>query len=246
MEIELLGNLVAKCDKCGEENWIDLDMLSEDVFVTERSMGDDVLHTFYGECRCENCQRTLGFSINISEYPIGCIDYCSEEEHGCELIEIPTPAIRYYEYEFDAYDEKIISNEISNLQRLIDKESSIYDITPREFELLVAEVFERYGYSVRVTKETRDGGCDIIATQCLNGIPFMIIIECKHYSRKNKVDIKLVRELYATQTDKKANKSILVTSSFFTRDAKKYAEEHNTLITLIDIENLMEMIEECK
>ena len=52
----------------------------------------------------------------------------------------------------------------------------------------------------------------------------MILIECKKYSARHKVDVQLVRSLLGVQSDRKANKAILVTSSLFTRDAKQFAE----------------------
>ncbi|GAA4293706.1 hypothetical protein GCM10023142_30070 [Anaerocolumna aminovalerica] len=45
-------------------------------------------------------------------------------------------------------------------------------------------MFKQQGYSVEVTQATRDGGCDIIATRNINGLPFMILIECKRYDKK--------------------------------------------------------------
>lgn len=39
-----------------------------------------------------------------------------------------------------------------------------------------------------------------------------------------------------------ANQSVVVTSSKFTRDARKFAEEQKTLMTLWDIDDLLELI----
>ncbi|MGN8659943.1 restriction endonuclease [Catenibacterium mitsuokai] len=47
-------------------------------------------------------------------------------------------------------------------------------MTPREFEKLVAEFFSQQDYNVEITPATRDGGCDIIATKEISGIPYMI------------------------------------------------------------------------
>ncbi len=39
----------------------------------------------------------------------------------------------------------------------------LYDLSPRDFEELVAELFVREGYNVQLTKKTRDQGVDIYA-----------------------------------------------------------------------------------
>lgn len=38
MELELIGNLIVKCNQCGEEYCIDVDALSEDICITERNI----------------------------------------------------------------------------------------------------------------------------------------------------------------------------------------------------------------
>lgn len=121
---------------------------------------------------------------------------------------------------------------------------AVYNISPREFEELVAEVFAQRGYNVEITQATRDGGCDIIATKNIDGLPYMILIECKRYDRRNHVGVQLVRSLLGVQTDRKANKAVLVTSSSFMKNAKDFAERQQHLISLVDFEDLMQMIEQ--
>ena len=94
---------------------------------------------------------------------------------------------------------------------------------------------------VKVTPRTRDGGKDIILTQS-SPFPMTIIVECKHWS--NKVDVSVVRNLFAVQSDLKANKSIIVTSSKFTRDARKWAERQDNLMSLYDIEDLLKLVDD--
>lgn len=70
----------------------------------------------------------------------------------------------------------------------------------------------------------------------------MLLIECKRYSIDKPVDVSLVRSLLGVQTDKKANKAVLVTTSRFTKPAKDFAERQQHLISLIDIDDLMNML----
>lgn len=89
----------------------------------------------------------------------------------------------------------------------------------------------------------RDGGRDIIATKAgINGKPVVFYIECKRYSRQNKVSVDLVRALYGVQTADKVNKACLVTSSYFTHDAVNFANEQNVMIDLVDGDALHNMI----
>lgn len=70
----------------------------------------------------------------------------------------------------------------------------------------------------------------------------MFYVECKRYSRQNKVSVGLVRALYGVQTADKLNKACLVTSSYFTYDAVNFASEQNVMIDLVDGDALHNMI----
>lgn len=124
---------------------------------------------------------------------------------GCKILESPETVVNYYDSDFDYYEEEGIRQQVSgacaNIERVLRDKEAIYDITPREFEELVAEVFSQQGYNVEITPATRDGGCDIIATKEISGIPYMILIECKKYSARHKVDVQLVRSLLGVQSD---------------------------------------------
>lgn len=70
----------------------------------------------------------------------------------------------------------------------------------------------------------------------------MLLIECKRYGKDNHVGVQLVRSLLGVQTDRKANKAVLVTSSSFSRDAKTFAERQQHLISLVDFDELLQMM----
>ena len=54
------------------------------------------------------------------------------------------------------------------------------------------------------------------------------IIECKRYAKENPVGVDLVRNLYGVQHQEGANKSVLATTSRFTKDARTFADGVNT------------------
>lgn len=133
----------------------------------------------------------------------------------------------------------------SLLEKVASKPEILYEITPRQFEELVCELFERKGYNVRLTRQTRDGGKDlIILSNSILG-ELMIYAECKRYSQKHPVNVGLVRELYGTIEADKATAGIMVTTSYFTKDARKFQEKISGRMNFIDYSELIRQILEC-
>ena len=106
-----------------------------------------------------------------------------------------------------------------------------------QFELLIAEIYRREGFSVE-EKGGRgpDGGIDIKA-KAPNGE--VHIIQCKHY-RTSKVGVKFVRELYGVLYRESADKAVLVATGDYTNDAVEFAKGQN--IELIDGKKLVQRI----
>jgi len=95
-----------------------------------------------------------------------------------------------------------------------------------------------YNNKITIRKES-DGAI-------IKGAParvLMVLIECKRYDRKNHVGVQLVRSLLGVQTDRKANKGVLITSSTFTRSAREFAERQQHYISLVDFDDLLRMME---
>ena len=63
-------------------------------------------------------------------------------------------------------------------------------------------------------------------------------VECKKYSVENKVGVEVVRSLYGVHNMHNANKSLIVTTSFFTRDAVKEASHVGAAMELKDYNDL--------
>lgn len=75
------------------------------------------------------------------------------------------------------------------------------------------------------------------------GKPVVFYIECKKYGYEKKIGVAPVQRQYSVQTDDRINKSILVTTAHFSSDAKKFAEKQNTLVDLMDIDELHVMLQ---
>lgn len=117
-----------------------------------------------------------------------------------------------------------------NFQQLLTEielrpQETLYQLSPRKFEELIADLWHRFGYEVELTKRTRDGGRDIIAVRRAEA-NLRLLIECKRYEADRKVDVRLVRQLYGTKIHEGATKAILATTSCFTTPAKCFFDAH--------------------
>lgn len=116
----------------------------------------------------------------------------------------------------------------------------------RIFEELIAEVFNGFGYTIELTKKTRDGGKDIVALKKKSGKEEKILIECKHW--KDTVDVKEIRSLVgvAVGEEELPTGVILATTSRFSTEAKNYVLNNTIKIDLErkDYDDILEWIHE--
>jgi len=113
----------------------------------------------------------------------------------------------------------------------------------RLFEEMIAEVFKGFGYEVELTKQTRDGGKDIIAIK-RSKVSVKYLIECKRPKTSTLIGISPVRELYAVKVDEKATKAILATTTSFTSGAKEFFDRHIWELEPRDFSGILEWIED--
>ena len=144
-------------------------------------------------------------------------------------------------------DKKIISDIKAiekDLIKLIKKNPrDIYTLTPREFEKFIAELYSKNGYNVVLTKETRDGGKDFIITNKSVLGNQLVYGQCKQKRSDKPVGISVIKELHSTVVMEKATAGIVVTSSYFSADATKFANEIRHTMSLVDFVKLNKMIE---
>ena len=130
----------------------------------------------------------------------------------------------------------------SLLKRAKDDPKIIDNISSREFEEMVCELLDKQGYNVKLTKQTRDGGKDIIVVQKSVLGEFCIYVECKKHDKSNPISVRLVRELYGTVMADDATAGMIITTSYFTRDAKEYRDKIKHRMTLKDYNDLIQEI----
>lgn len=128
-------------------------------------------------------------------------------------------------------------------RKLLDKQTdleSIQSLPWKRFEELIAEAYRRKGYSVVENNGFgADGGIDLVLKKDGNAY----LVQCKQW-RNQKVDVRVVREMYGVMTAERATGVIIITSGVFTHDAKAFAE--NKPIDLIEGHQVADLIRNVK
>jgi restriction system protein len=123
--------------------------------------------------------------------------------------------------EFDMVDKRFIGE--SDVISTLDSRPNLMDLTPPEFETLVANLFTRMGLETKQTRTHRDGGVDAIAFDMRPIFGGKVVIQAKRYSYT--VGVSAVRDLYGTMMDAGANKGILITTSSYGPDAFDFCRD---------------------
>ena len=217
----------------------------------DNAMGTEIIYTINEDCICPRCHSHIIFTITGSEYPIGGFNGTDFSVHGGRFIELPYMDIVSDDGFIPCMDVDvdwtfINASPFRKMMIAVCRNPDIlYEITPRDFEVLVARLFADEGYNTIITPQTRDGGLDIRAQKSDNlNILYELLIECKRYAPSRKVDRSTVMKLFGVLYSDTANKGVIVTTSYFTRDACAFIEEQGSLLTGIDRDKLLESIKQ--
>jgi restriction system protein len=108
-------------------------------------------------------------------------------------------------------------------------------INPRDFEFLIAALYSARQYEVSVTRQSRDGGHDILAIRDTKSANERLLIECK--CALYPIAVTTVRQLRGTLEEFNATSGVLVTTSRFTSPAYQFAKK-SARIQLLDHDEL--------
>lgn len=144
-----------------------------------------------------------------------------------ECIYMPDDRIYGISDAMDIIEEKYIKS-------ASDKNAYIFSLTSRDFEILIAVLYEALGYKVNLTKATRDGGKDIIAEINENERKEKVFVECKLY-KTCELKKETVRALGYTMLSESATRAVIFTSGY----AAKTLKEMDTRIQIFDIEEML-------
>lgn len=111
------------------------------------------------------------------------------------------------------------------------------NLSPSQFEELVARLYEAWGYAASVTGGSRDGGIDVVAQRVAGHGSENVVVQCKHQVAK--VGRPELQKLWGVVSDDNTiTRGDFVTSSSFSADARAFAKDKR--ITLIDRDKLLD------
>jgi restriction endonuclease Mrr len=187
-----------------------------------------------GRCLEEILDLSASFGIGALER------YQEEIENWVDLLSVTESHKLFEAKEPDIYLPPVLVAVNDDLLRVLAKNPTLlYELKPRKFEELIAELFYKQGFDVQLTKATRDGGRDIIAVSKSMNISTRYLIECKRYAARNRVGIEFVHRLFGVKIAESANKAILATTSAFTKPALEFARSHIWDLELKDYEDIV-------
>ncbi|TCD05864.1 restriction endonuclease [Pedobacter frigidisoli] len=169
-----------------------------------------------------------------------------------ELLENEKEKLELTSYDFvpdelPEADKIIIYKEIPRiklrLEQIYHDHKKLYELRPREFEELMAELMVLDGWQVELTKQTRDGGHDLICLKSMDDMEFKLIGECKRNAAARKIGVGILRELQTVISDESAHKGAIFTTSYFTKDSVSYSKKYDPKkIELRDINYIINWI----
>jgi hypothetical protein len=102
------------------------------------------------------------------------------------------------------------------------------------------------GYDVHLTPQTRDGGRDILAYITLPpSNPLLVSVECKQWSKERKIRTGVVRQfLFTLREQDRASNGWIVTTAYFSSEARLLEEQYRWQLSLRDHDALMEWLDQ--
>lgn len=119
----------------------------------------------------------------------------------------------------------------------------LYELDPRRFEELVAELYIRRGFKVELTPSSGDGGADLLVAKHDELGRSLYVVQCKRYAARRKIGPSLVRELIGTVDHKRASAGVLLTTSFFTKGARDLEHDYKHRLALRDFIALRDLLQ---
>ncbi len=110
-------------------------------------------------------------------------------------------------------------------EKLLRQGRLLSELHWRDFEKLIAELLEHYGWDVTLMRGTKDGGIDVISQRKDPVLgPLRAVWQAKKYAEDRKVQLSHLRELSGIVDQTRATKGIIVTTSSLTRGAVQWVQ----------------------
>jgi len=140
------------------------------------------------------------------------------------------------------YKPEIIRFSNNLIEQLQKYPEDVFLVTSRQFEELVADLLADQGCEVQLTQKTRDGGKDIIASLNTPIGKILTLVEAKRHKPTNYINIGLIRQLHGALHDHDASHAMLVTTSYFSKDALDFQKRHQLELSLKEFEDVQDWI----
>ncbi len=116
------------------------------------------------------------------------------------------------------------------------------ELSPSGFEELVARLYQAMGYRADKTRDSRDGGVDVVAERQAIGAREKRLIQCKHTESESVVGVPVVRQLAGVLGSKPdATNAVVVTNGTFSKSA--WQEFRDSRVELVDDKRLLYLLE---
>jgi restriction system protein len=145
------------------------------------------------------------------------------------------PELKAVEFHVASVSEQLLAEMAADPERM-------YQLSPRQFEEFMAELYAQHGYEVELTAPSKDGGVDFYATKHEAFGSMITVVEAKRYSPEHRVGVGLIRQLNGVVDRLRANAGVLVTTSFFTKGARQEQAALKTRIGLQDYVAIQQML----
>lgn len=150
--------------------------------------------------------------------------------------------------EYANESESIVIDESRRIQKVLydiyKDNNNLLTLNCWDFEEMVAELLSKQGYKVELTQKTKDNGYDIIALMNIKmQTPLKFLVECKRYVHR-KVGIEVIRSFKEVIDTEKANRGIIVTTSYFTKGALQKQAEIPYLLDYRDKDKVIEWVKD--
>jgi hypothetical protein len=140
-------------------------------------------------------------------------------------------------------DSGLIVAQSALIESLKRQPDSVFQLSSRQFEGLIAVLLLDQGWDVELTPPTRDGGRDILAYLHTGISRILCLVEVKRYRRDRCVGVGMVRELYGVLHHNGASQAMIVTTSSFTAGARALQKQHQYQLSLHDYSVLVRWIQ---
>jgi len=144
--------------------------------------------------------------------------------------------------ELPALDLRVQAVDQALIEELAVRPELLYGLRPRQFEEMMAELYEREGFEVTLTQQTRDGGVDLYLVRHTSFGKLLTLVDTKRFRADRPVGVGIVRQLYGVVEAERASAGVIATTSYFTKDAHALREKMPFRLGLQDYRDLQVML----